>query len=259
LQTDLFFWRQNGIVTDRGDYLVIETPSNPDYYWGNALVFERAPAADDCERWRALFRREFPDRRRIKHELLGWQMEGDEAGAFKPLLDAGFVLEINVVLLARDVHEPPKPNREVEVRCIETADEWAAVVESQVACRPERFTAEQYREHVLRRLRDYRRLIAEGHGRWYGAFLGGQLVANLGLFRDGSTGRFQWVETLPEFRRRGICGTLVQRVASHALEQGVETLVMVADASYHAARIYESVGFRPQEKYAFCCLYPKQA
>jgi hypothetical protein len=34
---------------------------------------------------------------------------------------------------------------------------------------------------------------------------------------------------------------------------GVETLVMVADESYHAAKIYESVGFAPQEKmYGLC-------
>lgn len=29
---------------------------------------------------------------------------------------------------------------------------------------------------------------------------------------------------------------------------GVDTLVMIADEHYHAARIYESVGFKPVEK-----------
>jgi ribosomal protein S18 acetylase RimI-like enzyme len=260
LQTDLFFWRQNGTVVDRGEYLFVETPSNPGYYWGNALVFERPPAKGDFERWRGLFRREFAGRPGIRHELLGWQMESDELGAVKPFLDAGFVLETNVVLTAREVHPPPKRNDEIEVRTIETEEEWDEVAESQVASRPERFTAEQYRTHVLRRLSDYRRLIGEGHGHWYGAFLGGHLCADLGLFHDGRTARFQWVETLPEFRRRGICGTLVYTVAQEAFEQrGVETLVMVADESYHAARIYESVGFAPSDKYAFCCLYPEQA
>jgi predicted GNAT family acetyltransferase len=57
------------------------------------------------------------------------------------------------------------------------------------------------------------------------------------------------VETHPEFRRRGICGTLVYESARHALGSlGAERLVMVADAHYHAARIYESLGFRPTER-----------
>ncbi|HEV2706315.1 MAG TPA: GNAT family N-acetyltransferase [Pyrinomonadaceae bacterium] len=258
LQTDLFFWRQNGTVIDRGEYLFVETPSNPSYYWGNALVFERPPVEGDDERWRRLFRREFAERPGIRHELLGWQMETDEAGAVEQFLRAGFVMETNVTLTAEQVHPPPKPNDEIEVRSIETEAEWDEVAESQVASRPERFTAEQYRTHVLRRLSDYRRLINEGHGRWYGAFLGERLCADLGLFHDGATGRFQWVETLPEFRRRGICGTLVYAVARQAFEQGIETLVMVADEAYHAARIYESVGFAPHDKYSFCCLYPEQ-
>jgi hypothetical protein len=34
---------------------------------------------------------------------------------------------------------------------------------------------------------------------------------------------------------------------------GIEKLVMVADENYHAARIYESVGFKPVEKiYGVC-------
>ena len=33
----------------------------------------------------------------------------------------------------------------------------------------------------------------------------------------------------------------------------VETLVMVADEEYHAAKVYESVGFRPTEKLLGLC------
>ena len=38
-RTDLMISAINGEVTDRGDYLVIRTPSNPTYYWGNFLLY----------------------------------------------------------------------------------------------------------------------------------------------------------------------------------------------------------------------------
>jgi hypothetical protein len=258
LQTDLFFWRSNGTVADRGEYLRIETPSNPGYYWGNLLLFERAPREGDCERWQTLFAEEFRDRPEVRHKLFGWQMEGDELGAVRAFLDAGFELETNVVLLSDDLRPPPHFNEEIEVKTIETEDEWRAVIECQVGCRPPRFSVEAYTAHIERRFRDHRRMITEGRGEWYGAFLGERLVADLGLFHDGETGRFQYVETDPGFRRRGICGTLVYRVGRVGLARGLKTLVMVADAEYHAARIYESVGFEPREKYSFCCLYPPE-
>jgi predicted GNAT family acetyltransferase len=97
-------------------------------------------------------------------------------------------------------------------------------------------------------------------GEWYGAFLGGRLVGDLGLFRDGPLARFQDVSTDEAFRRRGVCGTLVHEVARRALESGrAETLVMVADENYHAARVYESVGFRPEERHVVACRYPPRS
>ena len=59
----------------------------------------------------------------------------------------------------------------------------------------------------------YRQMQRAGLGGWFGAFLGNRVVADLGLFCIGGVGRFQTVETVPEFRRQGICGTLVYQAA----------------------------------------------
>ena len=105
-----------------------------------------------------------------------------------------------------------------------------------------------------------RELAARGQGDWYGAFSGERMVGNLGLFHEGKLARFQDVDTEPDFRRRGVCGTLVYEVAREALEsKGIETLVMVADENYHAARIYESVGFKPRERHVSACRYPQKS
>ena len=98
-------------------------------------------------------------------------------------------------------------------------------------------------------MKQYRKMSESKMGHWYGAFLQDQLVGDLGIFHDGELGRFQVVGTRPEFRRLGICQTLVYEAALWAQrDYQIDQLVMEADAHYHAAKIYESVGFRPAEK-----------
>jgi predicted GNAT family acetyltransferase len=89
-----------------------------------------------------------------------------------------------------------------------------------------------------------------GLGHWYGAFLGGKMVADLGVFHDRrGLGRYQSVETHPDFRSRGIAGRLVYDAGLQAmLEHGLHTLVIITDADSSPSRIYASVGFVPMEK-----------
>jgi hypothetical protein len=47
-------------VTDRGDYLVIRTPGNPDFWWGNFLLLPGLRPGSGGG-WRARFAAEFPD------------------------------------------------------------------------------------------------------------------------------------------------------------------------------------------------------
>ena len=76
-----------------------------------------------------------------------------------------------------------------------------------------------------------RSLVEQGRGQWFGAFLDGRLVASLGLFvASAGLARFQEVKTHPDFRGRGLCGTLVHHASRYGLDElGVATLVMVAD------------------------------
>src|SRR5215469_14471062 len=46
-------------VEDHGDYLVIRSPRNPTYWWGNFLLLA-APKPGQARRWLAAFRSEFP-------------------------------------------------------------------------------------------------------------------------------------------------------------------------------------------------------
>ena len=96
---------------------------------------------------------------------------------------------------------------------------------------------------------NYRRLTQLGYGHWFGAYIKDQLVGDLGLFFENGVARFQHIGTHPNFRRQGVCSSLVYLVSQMALKEfNVQTLVMEADDDYFAADIYESIGFQPSER-----------
>jgi len=72
-----------------------------------------------------------------------------------------------------------------------------------------------------------------------------QLVGDLGIFCDRELGRYQSVQTHPDFRKRGIAGNLVYQAGVYAYENhDVERLVIVAEADSPAQRLYHSIGFQ---------------
>ncbi len=259
-RTDLIFPQFDGEITDRGDYLVILTPSNPTYFWGNYLLFSRPPGPNDLHTWKNIFNEEIAARQKAEHYAFGWDTVAGEQGEVQPFLDDGFNLTETVVLTTTRVQPPPKTNRNVSIRPIATDDEWEQAIRNQVTCRPSGFGLAEYEAFKRAQMARYRRMTRAGLGAWFGAFLGERLVADLGVFTSGDLARFQQVETHPDFRRRGICGTLVYQASRYALEQlAVGTLVMLADENYHAARIYESIGFQPRERQAQLDWWDKSA
>ncbi len=79
----------------------------------------------------------------------------------------------------------------------------------------------------------------------------------MGIVVTGGRARYQAVDTAITHRRRGICSRLLVDAARHAVATyGATDLVIVADPDYHAAGIYESVGFRPVERVCGVCRPP---
>ena len=231
-------------VDNRGGYLVIRTPGNPGYWWGNFLLLESPPKPGETGCWLKTFSAEFPQAR---HVALG--IDVTEASDVDPteMLSHGMRPEQTAVLTARDVHEPPHLNRAAKIRALAGDSDWrqaaelrTAVNEGQPGCEPAFLQA---------RIQAERALTEAGHGTWFGAFADGSLVAQLGLVSDGSgIARYQNVETHPQARRQGLAGTLVWHAAQHGLRaRAATTLVMLADPHDAAIRIYRSVGFAVAE------------
>lgn len=253
-RTDFFIARiTGGEVIDRGRYAVLRTPSNPDFWWGNFLVHRDPPTPDVALDDHA---REFPD---SKHALVAWDRPDGDAGHVDAFVAHGFAIDEGVTLTARrgDLVAPTRSDPRIVPAPLESDDDWRDVVEQQLkAFAPRRSgSLEDLRTFHERQHATYRAMQERGDGQWWGARIDGTMAGSLGLVRvadgapGGAVGRFQLVGVDPAFGRRGVCSALVHHVARHALfEQGLDTLVMCADATYHAAKVYESVGFRRTEK-----------
>jgi ribosomal protein S18 acetylase RimI-like enzyme len=245
-RTDLALLRLGGSrIEDHGDHLIVISPDNPNFYWGNFLLLERAPGPGEAQDWLELFHTTFPDRR---HVAIGVDGTTGTAEDVQPFVDLGLKVDTSSVMTAQSVHEPPRANTEATYRQLVSDEDWAAHVELRMAI-DEVDDVELHRRFVVAKARTSRTLAEAGHGAWFGAFVDGALLSTMGLVRaDGDLARFQNVETHPDARGRGLAGTLVHHVSRFGFDElGATTLVMVADPDYLAIRVYRSVGFTSSE------------
>ena len=248
-RTDLIFHAFDGEIIDRGDYLVIRTPTNPTFYWGNFLLFAQPPGPGDFALWRELFAQEIGVPPQTEHQVFGWDTVDGEEGVIQPFLDAGFRRDRGLVLTCNEPLSPARSSSSVSIRALKTNDEWQQAVELQVVCREPEFQESGYRTFRQRQMARYQQMVDSGFGDWYGAYAGQQLVADLGLFHSQGVGRYQSVETHPDFRRRGIAGALIASAGRQAkAATNLHTLVIVANEDSSAARLYQSLGFQPTER-----------
>lgn len=253
LQTNMIFSRFSGSVVDRGSYIVIQTPTNPGYHWGNYLIFDRAPTGGDLKQWVEVFHREFPYYLEPHHYLFAWEKNLPDTEGEREFLAAGFEFEPSVVLASTRLQPPTRPNDAIQIKKLTSDDQWSEVIQLQICCSDPKYLNDYHSAFKNEQFAQYRRLSESGKGFWFGAYLDGKMVADLGIFYEEGIGRYQSVETHPEYRRRGICGTLVYEAGMIMMRDfGVTRLVMEADPEYHAARVYESVGFsRGDTTYSF--------
>ncbi|MBL9019000.1 MAG: GNAT family N-acetyltransferase [Myxococcales bacterium] len=248
LATDLELAATRGLITDRGGYLVVATPDDPDYYFGNMLVLPAPPQVGEVAYWSRKFAEELRDPA-IRHVTLRWDGITGDTGATDELLAAGFKVETNAVLSARLLTAPHVP---FEIRAL-AAREVPATAELEYAD-AERHD-EAYRQFLLRRATWQQSLVASGKAAWFGAFDAGELVGALGLVALGNRARFQDVQTRATHRKLGIAAALLAAAAREVLPV-IQELVIVAEAGGPAMRVYERVGFRPIERVASACRYP---
>jgi GNAT superfamily N-acetyltransferase len=228
-------------VEEHADHLVVRTPADPTYHWGNFVLVTDASAVDDADRWAALFATCFPDAR---HRAIGLAADPADPGAWEAL---GMRIEHEDVLV-RDapLERRPLPEGYV-VRPLESDDDWSQSHEMRLAdLTDEQRVAPGRQEHQRRATEARRRLVATGHAVFLGAFAGDELAADLGILDCGDgVARYQDVMTKASHRRRGLTSHLLGEASAWAAARGVHAWVILADAGEAPSRLYQKLGFRP--------------
>ena len=116
-------------VADRGDYLVVRSPGNPDYWWGTFLLLAAWPGRGTGDRWLARFAAEFPVARHIALGVDTDPSHPTSRGDDDRLVPAEFVAaglepQRETVLTCAAVGPPPHPNAEAEIRRLESDADW---------------------------------------------------------------------------------------------------------------------------------------
>lgn len=233
-------------LTDRGDYVVVRTPRNPGFWWGNYLLFRTGFGAGDAATRVETFRVEFPD---AKHVAIGVDTTDGVVGVEHELHALGLELERNTVMTAGrpQLRAPGRPNTDATYRLLADDTDFTQLLSLTMAVN---VSESRDQKDFTRKKIEAERAVAEaGHAAWFGAFDGGLLTASLGLvFDERGVARFQNVQTHPDHRERGLASTLVHRASTYGLtELGAHTLVMVADPEYLAIRVYRALGFADTE------------
>jgi GNAT superfamily N-acetyltransferase len=239
--TDLAILRHSGsTIEDRGDHLVVRTPENPDFHWGNCLFVLDGAAVDDAQRWLETFQLTFPAATWVAIGLTRMPSDREAWAAHGVRVELDDVLTTDT--LPRQTALPP----EYTARRL-AGDDWEQYVRRDVQ-ENERTGEYETRSHerfVRAQVRARRQLCDRDDAAFFGAFAGDILVADLGIVRCGRMARYQSVGTDPDHRRRGLASHLLGLAASWAAERDCRQWVIVTEATNPAGRVYRSVGFRP--------------
>jgi GNAT superfamily N-acetyltransferase len=230
-------------VTDRGDHLVISTPDNPAFWWGNFLLLAAPPGPGTAAAWLARFAAEFPA---AQHVTFGVDSSAEDVPVPDDFPAAGLQTQRETVLTCPAVNPPPHPSESSEVRSLTSDADWEQSLDLEIRC----YGDGGDREYLIRRAAARRRLTEGGTGAWFGAFTGGRLMAQLGILEAGDgLARYQHVETDPAARRQGLAGTLVWHAGRYARDVlRASTLVIVADPAEVAIRVYRACGFTAAQR-----------
>jgi RimJ/RimL family protein N-acetyltransferase len=253
LRTELMLMPQDLELERHRDFLVVRSPRNPHYWWGNYVFFDSPPGRGDLARWEEVFGQTIRGvQPASRHTTFSWA--GPQSGHVGPFLSRGYKELNSIVLSALEPQSYRHENPLAQIRILSGAD-WDVLLELMVAERAPEHPHESFRSYARGRIEEWRRRVDAGLGLWFGAYLEGELASTLGLFVEETAGhagprlaRFQEVTTAVRHRRQGLAGTLVVTACRTLLSEfGALRFVIIADAHDLAQRIYRNVGFELAE------------
>ncbi len=204
-------------------------------YYSNLLVIDE-PASAPADRWVAEADRLMQERG-LAHRLVAVRDSRAADRLSVGFVEHGFAVDRSV-LMVQEAPDPRPPLHAVEeltfaeVRGLEeevtSREPWAGDPE----------TVRQLTEH-------HGKLERAVGARFFAARVDGALAGCCELYVLGEEAQIESVDTLPEFRRRGLATAFVLAAAAAAREAGARRVHLWADAADWPQRWYATLGFRP--------------
>lgn len=239
--TDLMVQSGQCSVVNHPDRIVHTTPSEPNFWFGNRLIFANAP--DDADALIAQFHKDIPA---AEHICLCWDVPDlpleQVADVFKGRalkVEQSDTLALEGALIRAKVPEG------LMIRPFAHDDDWhqsEAIARSDLLNDgvPERGLD----SYLSNKTKSRKSQISKGLGQWFGAFDGDRLAGDMGIFHNSALIRYQSVQTHEDFRRRGVCSALLCTCLDWAKTRAPKALaVIVAHADSDAGRLYRRAGF----------------
>lgn len=225
-------------IEEQPDHLVVRTPTNPDFHWGNFILVTDAARTGQAEHWLQVFA--------DAHPAADWAA----IGLISPPSDAsawtsqGLDVEVDEALSTDECPTGTPLAAGYQARRLADSD-WERLVD--VELRDNQVSGDYDPATHERFVRVHTRTLMEASQRdalaYFGVFQGEELVASLGIVVCGRQARYQSVATNAAHRRRGLAGHLLGVAAQWAAAQGCDQWVIVTEATNPAGRLYRSVGF----------------
>jgi hypothetical protein len=249
LKTNLILDNCFASIIEHDEYLVVRSKNRPEYIWGNYLIMKSSPKKGDYKNWINLFEKEFGTKNEKGFVAITFDTLDGSNSYFEDFRADGFDIQISKILIAKEVNLPPKMNSGIEIRPFSSESDWERYIDIHFTPNWGYGSDSEQKRFLKEEMNNFKKFTLQKNAKRFGAFLNGEMIAELGVYWKDGIARFNNVATHRNYRRIGACNTLVYHVSCFLLEKAdIHTLVMEADEDYHAAKIYESVGFKPSQK-----------
>lgn len=244
LQTDLLILGNAAQVDVTDACISIRTPSLPQLRIGNAILFPKPPCPEDVAAWIRHLELEVGESA-VKYGRIAWEGGQPTEDVYHAFKSAGFEPYDSLSMQATALQARPGA-AVLPTRAARSDTEWGDLLDFHIQAN--RVASPSDREFLAARLDLYRSESEAGNGAWFTAHADGRVVGCCGIALGDGLARLQGLETSTRHRRAGLGLSLVNAASEWAFQHdGTRHLVSVVDPDYHARRLFESVGFQPQD------------
>lgn len=240
-RTDIHIAGLLGGIEEHESHFVVRTPENPGFFFGNYIVLKRKPS--QIKPWLDAFDSAFGTK--IDHRLIAWGGSSLDEGLLAEAKRLGMNPD-SAAELSMHASPPAGPvPAGWKCRRLDPSIDWDASVKLDIASNvTEMSGSDQFRKfrEAVRATR--LKWIQQDLATWWGVFADEVLIAQCGIVHCQELGRYQAVETHPDWRRQGACSLLINTVARATLsDPGIDRLLLAAEVEGPALALYKRLGF----------------